>query len=261
MSILERILETKRAEVAAKHADGTFSRARDALAEAPAVRSLSAALRRPADAPVRVMAEIKRASPSAGPIAPDADPAAIARAYTAAGASAISVLTDRDFFDGDLAFLGRARGACDVPLLRKDFLIDTAQVIEARAAGADAILVIVAAVDDRLLAELVAEAGAHRMDALVEAHSVAEAERAISAGAKLFGINHRDLATFTIDRTLTARIRPLLPSDAVVVAESGIRSAADVAHAGQAGADAVLVGETLMRSDAPGAALASLLAT
>lgn len=259
MSILEEILAAKRTEVAARNGDGTFARAREALATAPPVRGFGEALRRPPGAPVRVIAEIKRASPSAGPIRPNADPARIAESYTAAGASAISVLTDGEFFDGDLAFLGRARAVSPLPLLRKDFIIDAAQIAEARAAGADAVLIIVAAMGDDLLAQLIAEAHAVGMDALVEAHSAGEAARAVAAGARIFGINHRDLATFSIDRTLTARVRPSLPEDAVVIAESGIRSAADIAAVKETGADAVLVGESLMRADSPGAALAALL--
>ena len=142
---------------------------------------------------MRAIAEIKRASPSAGPIRPDADPAAIAREYAAAGATALSVLTDRTYFDGDLAFLERARAAVATPLLRKDFVIDPIQVAEARAAGADAVLLIVAALPGALLADHVRAAGAHGLDALVEVHDDAELDAALVAGATLIGVNHRDL--------------------------------------------------------------------
>jgi len=260
--ILGRILERKRDEVRALiEARPVAELARDAAA-APPARSLAAALHRPPGQPVRVLAEIKRASPSAGPIRPDADPAVIARDYADHGAAALSVLTDREFFAGELGFLGRVRDAVELPLLRKDFMISEVQVMEARAAGADAILVIVAAVpfgDGPDLAELIAAARHWGMDALVEVHADAELDRALAAGARLIGVNHRDLATFAIDMTLTARLAPRLPADAVLVAESGIRTRADVGALGAAGAHAVLVGESLMRAASPGAALATLI--
>jgi indole-3-glycerol phosphate synthase len=258
--VLARILDAKVGEVAAARAARPLaSLRRDAESAAPA-RSLARALRRGPGQPVRAIAEIKRASPSAGPIRPGADPAEIARDYAAGGASALSVLTDRDFFDGDLAFLPRVRAAVDVPLLRKDFLIDEYQVVEARAAGADAVLLIVAALDDARLSALAALAAELGMDALVEVHDEAEADRAAAARAPIIGVNHRDLATFTIDMGLTARLAPRLPAGTVLIGESGIRTAADVAALGAAGAHAVLVGESLMRQPSPGAALAELLA-
>jgi indole-3-glycerol phosphate synthase len=209
---------------------------------------------------VRVLAEVKRASPSAGPIRPGADPAAIARAYAAAGAAAISVLTDRAFFDGDLAFLAPCRAAVDVPLLRKDFLIDPLQIAEAREAGADAVLLIVAALSPDALAAMAREARAQGLDALVEVHSLAELDIALGAGATLLGVNHRDLRTFAIDMTLTEQIARRVPAGTVLVAESGIRGPADVRRLGDAGAHAVLVGEHLMRAASPGDALRELLA-
>lgn len=251
--ILGTILAKKREEIA--RLDGAALAGAAELA--PPARSLAAALRRPPGAPVRVLAEIKRASPSAGAIRAGADPAAIARDYAAHGAAAVSVLTDREFFAGELGFLGQVRAAIDLPLLRKDFFIDAVQVAEARAAGADAILVIAAAVDD--IAGLIAAARGWGMDALVEVHDDRELDRALAAGATLVGVNHRDLATFAIDMDLTARLAPRLPAGAVLVAESGIKTAADVARLGAAGAHAVLVGETLMRAPSPGAALAALL--
>jgi indole-3-glycerol phosphate synthase len=257
-TILDDILAVKREEVAAARAARPLSEVAAAAAQAGPVRSLRAALARPPGAPVRVLAEIKRASPSAGPIRPGADPAAIAAEYAAAGAAALSVLTDRRFFDGDLAFLARCRAAVSLPLLRKDFIIDPYQVAESRAAGADAILLIVAALAPAQLAELAAAAAAHGMDALVEVHAEEELAPALAAGATLVGINHRDLKTMRMDMSLTPAIAARLPAGTVVVAESGIRTAADVARLGAAGAHAVLVGEHLMRAPSPGLALRAL---
>lgn len=260
--ILARILAAKQDEVAAARARRPLAEVAAAAARAPAPRALGQALRRAAGEPVRVIAEIKRASPSAGPIRPDADPAEIGAAYERAGAGAISVLTDERFFDGRLDFLGIVRAATTVPLLRKDFLIDRYQVVEARAAGADAVLLIAAALGDDGDASLAGLLGTARdlgMDALVEVHDAAEARRAVAAGAAVIGVNHRDLATFTMDMGLTARLRPLLPADAILVGESGIRGAEDVRALGAAGAHAVLVGEHLMRQRAPGDALAALV--
>lgn len=265
--VLGEILARKVDEVAAARAARPLADVVAAALEVPPARSLARALRRPPasdDAdhprpPVRVLAEIKRASPSAGPIRPDADPVVIARDYQAGGAAALSVLTDRDYFDGDLRFLSRVRAAVDLPLLRKDFMIDPYQVVEARAAGADAILLIVGALDDALLAELHACATQHGMDALVEVHDRAECDRALALGARLIGVNHRDLRTFAIDLGLTAALAPSLPAGTVLVAESGLRTAADVARVAAAGADAILVGEALMRAPSPGQALRELL--
>lgn len=259
MKVLADILAVKVAEVAAARAARSWAEL-EALARAmPAPRSLAAALRRPAGAPVRVLAEIKRASPSAGPIRPGADPVAIARGYVDGGAAALSVLTDRDFFDGDLGFLAPVHAAVDVPVLRKDFLVDAYQVLEARAAGADAVLLIVAALSDRALAELADCARGLGLDVLVEVHDEAEADRAMALAPTILGVNHRDLRTMTIDLGLTARLAPRLP-DVILVGESGIRTGADIAALGAAGAHAVLVGEALMRAPDPGAALARLRA-
>ena len=258
-SILAEILAHKREEVAAARQARPLAQLEAAARACGPVRPFAAALRRAAGQPVRAVAEIKRASPSAGPIRPDADPAATGRQYEAGGAAALSVLTDERFFDGRLEFLAAVRAAVSLPLLRKDFLIDPYQIAEARAAGADAVLLIAAALDPALMAELMAEATRHQLDALVEVHSEAEAERAALAGARLIGVNHRDLATFAIDMGLTARLAPRLPAGTVLVAESGIQSAADVRALAAAGAHAILVGESLMRAPSPGAALAELL--
>ena len=255
MTILEKILAAKRAEVAEAKRTRPEVGGERALPRVP----FAAALRRPPGAPMRVLAEIKRASPSAGPIRPGADPAEIARGYAAGGAAALSVLTDRQFFDGDLAFLAAAKRACPLPVLRKDFLIDPIQIREAHDHGADAILLIVAALPAAELAAMLGEARRWSLDALVEAHTVAEAETALAAGATLLGVNHRDLHTFAIDMTLTEQIARRVPPGVVLVAESGIRSSADVRRLGDAGAHAVLVGEALMRAASPGDALRELL--
>ncbi len=259
MNILARILDVKAREVTEARAVRPLATLEDAAAKAPPPRSLAAALHRPAGAPVRVIAEVKRASPSAGPIRPHADPAEIAAMYEAAGAAALSVLTDESFFDGHLTFLALARAATSIPVLRKDFLVDPYQVVEARAAGADAVLLIVAALGQDMLVTLLAEARRLGMDALVEVHDADETARAVNAGAAIIGVNHRNLATFVVDTSLTAQLRPLVPADAILVGESGIRTAADVRMLGAAGAHAVLVGEQLMRQPHPGHALVELV--
>jgi len=260
-NILEKILDVKRGEVAAAKATRSLADV-DALARAQAApRGLEAALRRLPGGPVHVLAEIKRASPSAGRIRAGADPADIAREYARGGASAISVLTDRQFFDGELAFLQQVRDAVALPLLRKDFIVDAYQIAEARAAGADGVLLIVAALAPAQLRELLAAARHYQLDVLVEVHDLDEARIAIDADATLLGVNHRDLRTFTMDMTLTAQIAPIVPPGVVLVGESGIRTPADVVALGQAGAHAVLVGEQLMRAASPGDALLALRAT
>jgi indole-3-glycerol phosphate synthase len=258
MSVLDDILVVKRAEVAAARAERPLAEVEAAARAAGPVRGLVGALRRAPGAPVGVIAEIKRASPSAGPIRPGADPAVIARDYARGGASALSVLTDRKFFDGELGFLTRVRAAVDLPLLRKDFLIDAYQIAEARAAGADGVLLIVAALAAPQLAELLAAARDHQLDALVEVHDLAEVDVALSAGARLLGVNHRDLRTFAVDMTLTAQIAPRVPADVVLVGESGIRTHDDIEMLGRTGVHAVLVGEHLMRAASPGDALIAL---
>lgn len=258
MKVLHDILAVKATEVAAARAARSLEDLTRDAATRPRPRSLAAALHRPAGAPVRVLAEIKRASPSAGPIRPEADPVTIARTYADAGAAALSVLTDRQFFDGRLEFLAAVHDAVPLPVLRKDFVIDPYQVVEARAAGADAVLLIVAALDDVRLAELAACARGCDLDALIEVHDLAEAERALALAPTLLGVNHRDLATMQIDMGLTARVAPRVPPGVVLVAESGIKTAADVAALAEVGAHAILVGESLMRAAEPGAALRAL---
>jgi indole-3-glycerol phosphate synthase len=251
--ILQRIVARKLEEVAALRAGAAELRAR--AADAPAPLGFAAALRRPAE--VRLLAEVKRRSPSAGPIRPDANAPTVAGWYRDAGAAAVSVLTDREFFGGSLDDLRRVRAAVELPLLRKDFVIDPLQVWEARAAGADAVLLIVRILEDARMADLLALAAELGMAALVEAHDAAEVRRALDAGATLLGINNRDLDTFRTDLELSVRLAPGVPAGVTLVAESGIRTAADVARLGAAGVDAVLVGESLMRQpDVPAAAAA-----
>jgi len=196
-----------------------------------------------------LIAEIKKASPSAGVIREDFDPAALARAYAEAGAAAISVITDRKFFQGDLAYLAdAAQAAPGVPLLRKDFIIDPYQVYEARLKGASAILLIAAALTQEELASLRTLAATLGMDALVEVHDAAELAKALRSGAKIVGVNNRDLRSFTVSLETTLRLRPAIPAGVVVVAESGIKTREDVLRLEEAGVDAILVGESLMRS-------------
>jgi indole-3-glycerol phosphate synthase len=242
-SILDRIVQTKRTEV--ERAAPRLSEFRDMTRQADAPRGFAAALRRPAE--VRLLAEVKRRSPSAGEIRPGADPVQVAQAYVAGGAAALSVLTDREYFGGDLEFLRAVRAAVPVPVLRKDFLIHPVQVWEARAAGADAVLLIARILDPPLLRELHDLARGLGMDVLVEAHTEAELDRALEAGAALVGVNNRDLDTFTTDLDLSLRLAARVPAAVTYVAESGIRTAADVDRLGAAGVDAILVGESLMR--------------
>jgi indole-3-glycerol phosphate synthase len=255
--ILEDILARTRADLPArKERQPIVSLERAAAARAPA-RSLRAALRRPGR--VTAIAEFKRRSPSLGWIRQDADVVEAVAAYARAGAAALSVLTDQPFFGGSLEDLVRARAVVDLPILRKDFIVDEYQILEARAAGADAVLLIVAALDDAALRSLFAACGRIGVEALVETHDAAEVARAAEAGATMIGINHRDLRTFTLDRDLALRLRPTMAGDTVVVGESGIRDASDVHRLGAGGIDAVLVGETLMRAADPGAVLGELL--
>jgi indole-3-glycerol phosphate synthase len=227
-----------------------------AAARAPA-RSLARALRRPGA--IACIAEFKRRSPSAGWIAQHANAREVAPAYASGGAAALSVLTNAPFFGGSVADLVVARTACDLPILRKDFIVDRYQLVEARAFGADAVLLIVAALPDEELRSLLAAVKELGLEALVEAHDAGEVARAVAAGAQIIGINNRDLRTFTVDRELAARLRSTVPADRIIVAESGIRDAADVARLRAAGVDAILVGETLMRAPDPAAALRELL--
>jgi len=229
----------------------------DALAQPPARDALAALA--PA-ARVRIIAEVKRASPSRGSLAPIADPAALAVSYQTGGASAISVLTEGRRFGGSLADLEQVRAAVDVPVLRKDFVVEPYQVLESRAAGADLVLLIVAALDQPRLAELHALIGQLGMTALVEAHSAEEVDRALEVGATIVGVNARDLATFELDRDLFGSLADRIPSGVVRVAESAVLEPADVTRYREAGADVVLIGEALVRGEDPVATLEAFLA-
>lgn len=242
---LERIVATKREEVAQLGARRAELR-RAAECAAPA-RPFGTALRLPGV--VSVIAEFKRRSPSAGAIIEaGSDPAKVARLYETSGAAAMSVLTDGPYFGGSLDDLRAARSACALPVLRKDFVTDALQIWEARAAGADAVLLIVRILDDALLTDHVALAAQLGFAALVEVHDATELDRALAAGAELIGINHRNLATFETDFGVSFELAPRVPPDRILVAESGIASGGDVARLGEAGADAVLVGETILRA-------------
>jgi indole-3-glycerol phosphate synthase len=241
--ILQKIAAYKRDEVAVRKA------ARPAVApSASPPRGFRAALER-AHAPGRLalIAEIKKASPSKGLIRADFDPPELARAYEAGGAACLSVLTDEPSFQGRDDYLVAARDAVALPCIRKDFLVDPWQVAESRDFGADAILVILAMVDDAVAAALMSEARRFGMDALVEVHDEAEMARAAALGADLVGVNNRDLRTFTVDLAITERLAALAPPDALLVAESGIFTPADAARLERCGARAMLVGESLMR--------------
>jgi indole-3-glycerol phosphate synthase len=247
--ILDAIAAYKREEVSErKRARSQGEVERDARA-ASAPRGFQAALER-AHAPGRLalIAEIKKASPSRGLIRDDFDPPSLAQAYERGGAACLSVLTDTPSFQGADAFLRAARAATALPCLRKEFIVDPWQVAESRALGADAVLVILAMADDSLAAELIAESARYGMEALVEVHDEAEMARAIRLGARLIGVNNRDLRTFITDLAVTGRLAALAPENALLVTESGISTAADAQALEAAGARAMLVGESLMRA-------------
>lgn len=245
--ILARILEHKKKEVAASKARLPLEvLVERAWAAAPS-RDFAAALRRNGG-PVRVIAELKKASPSRGVLCPSFSVTELARSFARGGAAALSVLTDKAFFQGDLAFLAEAKEASRLPVLRKDFLIDPYQVYEAKAAGADAVLLIAAALPGRLLGELLGLSAELGLAALVEVHSAAELEQALEAGAKIIGFNNRDLQTFAVDLGVTERLAGLVPPGILKVSESGLKTAADVRRVAAAGVDAVLVGEALVTS-------------
>ncbi len=207
---------------------------------------------------VGIIAEIKRASPSAGLISRDFEPAHIARAYEDAGVDAISVITEVDHFLGDLAFLDLARAACTKPLLRKDFLASPYEIAQAAAYGADAVLLIVAGLDDVALSACREQARTYRLDVLVEVHDERELERALRVDAEMIGVNNRDLRTFRTDLATSEHLMPSIPRRVLAVAESGVRDADDALRLAQAGAQALLVGESLMRSEDPAAMVAAI---
>ncbi len=257
--ILKEILARKTEEVAAAAAQVDLETLRGwALAASPP-RGFVAALRRRVNAgDAAVIAEIKKASPSKGVLREHFDPAAIAASYEHGGAACLSVLTDHDFFQGAPEYLRQARAACSLPVLRKDFMIDPYQVHEARAMGADCILLIVAALDDRLLAELAATAQRLGMDVLVEVHDAQELQRALQLSLPVIGINNRNLRTFETSLTTTLDMLEQIPDDCLVVTESGILETGDVALMRQNGVHAFLVGEAFMRAQDPGERLQQL---
>lgn len=257
--ILNTILARKADEVAARRAQMPLEELKARLADASPVRGFASALRASiAAGDAAVIAEVKKASPSKGIIRPDFQPADIAVSYEFGGASCLSVLTDVDFFQGSDAYLQQAREACTLPVLRKDFTVDPYQVYEARVLGADCILLIVAALDDGQLVELSDLALQLGMDVLVEVHDIDELERALQVPAPLLGINNRNLRTFEVSLQTTLEMKSAVPRDRVLITESGIVTAADVATMRQAGVHGFLVGETFMRAPEPGEALREL---
>ncbi len=247
MTMLDRILETKRAEVAARKATTSLSDIDSGIARMSKPRGFRAAL--DAKTGYALVAEVKKASPSKGLIRADFDPPAHARAYEAGGAACLSVLTDETWFQGADAYLTAARDAVSIPVLRKDFMVDPWQATEARAIGADAILIIVAALDDMQMAEIEASALECGMDVLVEIHDAHELERALKLKSRLIGVNNRDLRDFTVDFQRTYDLVDRAPRDCTFVAESGLTTRADLDAMAEKGIRCFLIGEALMRQD------------
>jgi indole-3-glycerol phosphate synthase len=257
--ILNRILETKRADVAARKATISIAELDDRIAAQSKPRGFRAALDARARDGFALIAEIKKASPSKGLIREDFDPPAHAAAYAAGGAACLSVLTDEAWFKGSDAYLGAARSACVLPVLRKDFMVDPWQVPESRGIGADAILLIMAALDDGLLAEIEASAIEYGMDVLIEVHTQDEMDRAMKLKSRLIGVNNRDLRTFTVDFARTYELVSRAPADCTFVAESGLTTRADLEAMAEHDIRCFLVGEALMRQDDVEAATRGLI--
>jgi len=253
--ILGRIVATKRDEVQALLAREADFRTR--LADAPAPRDFGSALRRKGE--VAVIAEVKRRSPGAGPIRPQMDPAGLALDYQRAGAAAVSVLTDADYFGGSLADLEAVRGVVEIPVFRKEFIIHEIQLLEARAAGADGILLIARILSDEALGSLHAFALELGLTPLVEVHHPEELDRALAVGAGLIGVNNRNLQTFTTNLEVTLNLLGQIPVEVTVVSESGIRTEDEMDLLGAAGVHGVLIGETFLKATDPGAAVAGLV--
>jgi indole-3-glycerol phosphate synthase len=256
-TILDKIVTTKRIEIERAKARIPEQELRAKLAGAPLVRDFFAALA--ADGPIRLIAEVKKASPSAGVIREDFNPVAIAKIYEAYGAACVSVLTDEEYFQGRLDYLTQIRAAVGIPVLRKDFILDTYQLVEARVAGADAVLLIAESLDDCNLRKLFNETIELGMTPLVELYEPANLPRVLEAGATLIGVNNRNLHTFVVDLEHTIRMREKVPEDCLLVAESGIKTHADVQRLEAAGINAILVGESLTREPDVGAAVDRLL--
>jgi indole-3-glycerol phosphate synthase len=255
-SVLDRILEVRRRRVGEARARVPLADQERWAQERVHRYDFAAAISEPG---LRVIAEIKKASPSAGVLRADFQPAVIARGYEAAGAAALSVLTEEDHFQGSLAHLREVRQTVALPILRKDFIVDDYQIYEAAAAGADAVLLIVAALGDSDLRLFLAVARALRLSALVEVHSEEETRRAVGAGAKIIGVNNRNLRTLAVDLETSLRLRALIPPECLAVSESGIQTADDLRKLADAGYHAVLIGERLMTQPDPGEALRELL--
>jgi indole-3-glycerol phosphate synthase len=253
--ILDRIVQTKEEEVESLLSREPFLL--ESLGKAPPARDLALALTLQGE--VALMAEVKRCSPGAGPIRPDLDPAEVALSYEEAGAAAVSVLTDSVYFGGSMDDLRAVREAVHIPVFRKDFVIHRHQLLEARVAGADGVLLIARILSIEALTDLHAEAVSLGLTPLVEVRSREEVRRAIDAGARLIGVNNRNLQTFTTSLGVTLELLPSIPRDVTVVSESGIRTATEVDRLGAAGVQGILVGETLLRSPYPGSAAAELV--
>ncbi|RCS29693.1 indole-3-glycerol phosphate synthase TrpC [Rhodanobacter denitrificans] len=259
--ILNRILARKAEEIAERRARLPEAELAARIADLPGTRGFAAAIEAKIDAGLpAVIAEVKKASPSKGVIRPDFDPAAIARSYEAAGAACLSVLTDSDFFQGSEAFLQQAREACSLPVLRKDFIIDPYQVQEARAIGADCVLLIVSALDDDVLLQLSLQAAELDLDVLCEVHDEEEMERAMALPVPLIGVNNRNLRSFETSLETSLLLQGLIEYDRILVAESGIHTPEDVAYLREGGIQAFLVGEAFMRAEDPGSELKRLFA-
>ncbi|MBV9571155.1 MAG: indole-3-glycerol phosphate synthase TrpC [Alphaproteobacteria bacterium] len=260
MTILDKIAAYKREEIAAAKARMPLAELESRIKNLGPARGFAQALReRRARGEIGLIAEIKKASPSKGIIRRDFEPAALARAYAQGGAACLSVLTDSPSFQGDLAYIPLVRRTVELPILRKDFMLDPYQVAEARAFGADCILIIMAMVGDAAALELADAAKAYGMDALVEIHEGTELDRALRLGAVMVGINNRDLRTFQTDLNVTMRLAPTIPSDVLVVAESGLSSRADLDRLSQVEVTTFLVGESLMRQTDVAAATRALV--
>jgi indole-3-glycerol phosphate synthase len=257
VSVLDEILAGVREDLAARQAECPMDRLKERAARMPPPRDAASVLRRPG---VSIIAEVKRRSPSAGTLASIDDPAALAGAYADGGAAVVSVVTEERRFGGSLADLDAVRRAVDVPVLRKDFVVTSYQVWEARAHGADLVLLVVAAMEQTALVSLVERTESLGMTPLVEVHNAEELERAVDAGAHVIGVNARNLRTLEVDRTVFGSLAPNMPTSCVRVAESGVRGVADLRAYAEAGADAVLVGEGVVTGDDPRHAVAELVA-
>ena len=257
--ILDKILQTKQQEVAVARQQLSLAELRQKLTGLQATRGFARALRQRSAAGIAIIAEVKKGSPSKGIIRADFDPVAIAQSYQRAGATCLSVLTDEQYFYGSLDYLGQIRGIVELPLLRKDFIVDPYQVYQARLAGADAILLIAAALTDEQLREFSELARELRLDTLLEIHDAEELERALELPVDLIGINNRNLKTFVTDLGITEQLAGRIPKQQLAVAESGINNRTDIERLRAAGAGAFLIGESLMREENIEAKLSSLI--